>query len=356
MNETLQNTTPPTTGRPTPLPLNRRVLIARTGGPDVFQIVDAPTPAPMKGEVVVQVEAAGVAFADVLMRRGLYPNTPRTPFVPGYDIAGTVEAVGEDVTTLRVGDRVAALTQFGGYSRYVRLAAWRCVPLPRGTDAAQAVALVLNYVTAYQMLHRVTGVVKGESILVHGAAGGVGTALLQLGALAGLRCYGTASRAKHEIVRQFGGTPIDYRREDFVERVLTLTGDGVDAAYDPIGGEHWVRSYRSLKLGGTLVMYGASAALQNGERNPASLLPGVLKLGALFFVPDGRRTVGYFLATSVLQDRRAYREDLTALLVMLENGEITPHIAERLPLDEVAHAHDLLENAETTGKLVLIPS
>lgn len=341
---------------PTPLPPNERALITQTGGPDVLQLVEATTAFPRRGEVLVRVEAAGVAFADVLMRRGLYPSTPKTPFVPGYDIVGEVTHVGPGVAGLQPGDRVAVMTQFGGYSRYVRVSAWRCVTVPADVDAGAAVALVLNYVTAYQMLHRVTGIVPGESILVHGAAGGVGTALLQLGGLAGLQCYGTASRHKHDVVRQHGGTPIDYQRDDFVERTLTLTGDGVDAVYDAIGGLHWVRSYRALRLGGTLVMYGASAALQNGEPNPASLLPGVLRLGALFFVPDGRRTVGYFMPTSVLQDRRAYREDLALLLRMLRDGEIQPHIGARLPLTEVVRAHELLENREVSGKIVLEPS
>ena len=349
--------TPPTTHLrfPDKLPTNQRATIAHTGGPDVFQIIEADTPYPRRGELIVQVQAAGVAFADVLMRRGLYPNNPRPPFVPGYDVAGVVAYVGEGVTTFKAGDRVVGLTQFGGYSRYVRLAAWRCVAIPDEVDPAEAVALVLNYVTAFQIFHRVTEIIRGESILIHGAAGGVGTALLQLGALAGVRCYGTASRGKHDLVQQYGGTPIDYRREDFVERTLTLTGDGVDAVYDPIGGDHWVRSYRSLRLGGTLVMYGASAALQNGERNPASLLPGALKLGALFFVPDGRRTVGYYLPTSVLQDRRAFREDLTILVRMLKDGEIHPVIADQMPLSQAAKAHDLLESASVQGKLILLP-
>ena len=338
-----------------PLPTNERVLITQTGGPDVLQVVEAATTLPQRGEVLVRVLAAGVAFADILMRRGLYPSTPKTPFVPGYDIVGEVTHVGPGVAGLQPGDRVAAMTQFGGYSRYVRVSAWRCVTIPDDVDPGEAVALVLNYVTAHQMLHRVTSVVPGESILVHGAAGGVGTALLQLGGLAGLQCYGTATRGKHDVVRQHGGTPIDYQREDFVERTLTLTGDGVDVVYDAIGGLHWVRSYRTLRLGGTLVMYGASAALQNGERNPASLLPGMVRLGALFFVPDGRRTVGYFMPTSVLQDRRAYRDDLALMVRMLRDGEIKPHIGARLSLSDVVRAHEMLEEREVSGKIVLEP-
>lgn len=335
-------------------PPNERFLIARHGGPHALERVEAAIPLPHKREVLLRVECAGVAFADVLMRRGLYPGTPDVPFVPGYDVVGTVEAVGDGITDLQVGQRVAALTQFGGYSRYIRLEAWRCVPVPEGVDPAQAVAIVLNYITAYQMLHRVAGVRAGESMLVHGAAGGVGTALVELGRLAFLQVYGTASRSKHTVVRRYGAVPIDYRREDFVERVLTLTGNGVDFAFDPIGGNHWIRSYRTLKPGGTLVMFGASAALQNGERNPASLLPGVLKLGLLLFVPDGRRTAGYFIPTALAHSRNHYRTDLTTLLRMLADGEIAPLIGERLPLQQVAKAHELLENSAVTGKIVLM--
>ncbi|MEL6148567.1 MAG: medium chain dehydrogenase/reductase family protein [Chloroflexota bacterium] len=333
---------------------NERVLITRHGGPPMLELVEAATPLPRKREVLVRVEAAGVAFADVLMRRGLYPGTPDVPFVPGYDVVGIVEAVGEGVSDLQVGRRIAALIQTGGYSRYIRVEAWRCVPVPDGIEPAQAVAVVLNYVTAHQMLHRVAGVRAGESMLVHGAAGGVGTALVELGRLAFLQVYGTASRGKHDVVRHYGAIPVDYRREDFVERVLTLTGNGVDFVFDAIGGNHWIRSYRTLKPGGTLVMFGASAALQNGERNPASLLPGVLKLGLLLFVPDGRRTVGYFVPTAIAQNRKHYREDLAFLLNMLAEGKIEPLVSTRLPLTEVVKAHELLENSAVPGKIVLM--
>lgn len=334
---------------------NQRVLITRHGGPDVLQMVEAAAGRPQPGEVLVAVEAAGVAFADVLMRRNLYPNTPAPPFVPGYDVAGRVVAVGAGVTGLSEGDRVAALTQFGGYSRSLRVKAWRCVPIPEGVGSSEAVALVLNYVTAYQMLHRIAGVTARERVLIHGAGGGVGTALIQLARLAHLEVYGTASTEKQALVREQGAVSIDYTRDDFVERVLTLSGDGVDVVFDPIGGNHWVRSYRSLKLGGTLVIYGASAALQNGERNPASLLPGVLKLGALMFVPDGRRIASYYIPTAVIADRNAYRADLGALLGMVETGQITPLIHAEIPLAEADRAHELLEGRKASGKVVLVP-
>ncbi len=331
----------------------QRVLLTRYGDPDVLQPISEIVPNPGPGEVCVRVEAAGVAYADVLMRRGLYPNSPRVPFVPGYDICGVVEALGDNVTELPVGQRVAAITGTGGYAQMLTIPAWRCVTVPDGVDPLEAASLPLNYVTAYQMLHRVALVSKREKILVHGAAGGTGTALLQLGGLAGLKLYGTASRGKHDVVREYGGKPIDYQREDFVERVLTLSGDGVDVVFDPIGGEHFLRSYRSLRFGGTLVMYGLRAALVDGERRPARLLPATLALGLRLFVPDGRRAVPYFIDGTNLA-RTAYREDLTELLQLLADGDIQPLIGAKVPLRQAAHAHAMLENSETVGKIVLL--
>lgn len=334
---------------------NERVLITRSGGADVLQVVQAATHTPQRGQVLIRVEAAGVSFADVLMRRGLNPNIPRMPFVPGYDVVGIVEQVGVGVIGLAAGDRVAALTEIGGYSRYVRVAAWRCVPVPSGVKPTDAAATVLNYTAAFQMLHRISGVQSGDSVLIHGAAGGIGTALLQLGKLANLNCYGTASRSKHPVVERYGGTPIDYHREDFGDRLMMLSGDGVDYVFDPIGGNHWLRSYWTLHLGGTLVIYGASTALQNGERNPASLLPGMVKLGTLLFLPDGRRIVGYYLPQYIAAYHEMFREDLTILLQMLKDERIQPHIGAIIPLNEAARAHELLEASAISGKIVLVP-
>ena len=187
----------------------RQVLLTGVGGPEVLEVVERDAPEPGRGEVRVRVLAAGVAFADVLMRHGKYPGAPKIPFTPGYDLVGEVEKLGEGVGGVTVGQRVAALTQVGSYAQRVVVAAEELVPVPDGVDPAEAVALVLNYVTAYQMLHRVAEVRPGERILVHGAAGGVGTALLDLGRLGGLEAYGTASAAKHDAVRRFRATPID---------------------------------------------------------------------------------------------------------------------------------------------------
>jgi NADPH2:quinone reductase len=194
---------------------NARMVLTGLGGPEVLKCVEEHLPKPGAGEVRVKILAAGIAFADVLMRRGLYPGTPKFPFTPGYDLVGNIDALGDAVSQFVIGQRVAALTMIGGYSRYTVVPAGRLVPVPDGLDPAEAVSLVLNYVTAYQMLHRVAKLREGQRVLIHAAAGGVGTAALQLGRLAGLEMFGTASKAKHQLVASLGATPIDYRSESF---------------------------------------------------------------------------------------------------------------------------------------------
>lgn len=215
---------------------------------------------PAAGEVRVQALAAGVGFPDVLMREGTYPGGPRPPFTPGYDLVGRVDALGAGVVTPRLGQMVAALTVWGSYAQYVCLPATGLVPVSPGLDPTEAVALVLNYTTAYQILRRVARARRGERALVHGAAGGVGAAALQLGRLAGLELYGAAAGADCDLVAELGAIPIDYRREDFVARIHALTGDGVDVVLDGIGGPVSLRSYRTLRRGRRLVLFGHYAA------------------------------------------------------------------------------------------------
>src|SRR5918993_3271937 len=242
----------------------KQVLLTRKGGPEVLEIVEREVPEPGPGEARVRVLATGVAFADVMMRRGLYPGVPDFPFTPGYDLVGEVEDLGPGVSGVALGQRVAALTQVGAHAQYVSLPAGELVPVPAGVDAAEAASLPVNYVTAYQMLFRVAKVGPGERILVHGAGGGVGNALLQLGGLQGLAMYGTASAGEHGLVSRLGGNPLDFKAEDFVGRVRALTGDGVDAVFDHVGGAHIARSFRTLRRGGRLVGYGLSSGLTSG--------------------------------------------------------------------------------------------
>jgi NADPH:quinone reductase-like Zn-dependent oxidoreductase len=330
---------------------SRRVVITGKGGPEALALVAGPAPEPRRGQVRIAVAVAGVAFGDVVRRRGLL--APRAPFTPGYDVAGTVDAVGADADAALLGQRVAALMPgpgLGGYAEHVCVSAARLVPIPDEIDVADAVCLGLNYITAFQILKRVARLREGQRLLVHGAAGGVGTALLDLGRLQKLEMYGTASPGKHELVRQRGATPIDYRSEDFVARIAALSGDGVDAVCDPIGGAHLRRSYRTLRRGGTLVSYGVSGDLSRGWRGVAG---GLGIVAALKLRLDGRRVRLYGIGATPGTGWRQCRDDWAELLELCRRGLITPLIGARIPLAEARRAHELIDAAAVSGKIVL---
>lgn len=284
----------PTVPRPLDAATCRRIVVARHGGPEVLDLVAEALPVPEPGQVRIRMCAAGVGFPDLLMREGTYPGGPRPPFTPGEDVVGVVDAVGPGAGGVRGGDRVAALTVHGGYSEMVCLPVEELVAVPAGLDAAEAVSVVLSYVTAYQMLKRTARVRTGERALVHGAAGGVGSAALQLGSLAGLSLFGTASGNGLALVERLGATPIDYRSEDFVKQMRR--GGGADVVLDGLGGMVSLRSYRSLARGGRLVLFGRFATLVGGRRS----IPAVARFYAAGaatlvrgLVPDGRRVLMY---------------------------------------------------------------
>ncbi len=333
---------------------HHRVVVSRHGGPDGLRVVEEDCPEPQVGEVRVKVLAAGVSAYDLMFRRsGSLPGTPRVPFTLGADVVGVADKLGEGVSTVEPGQMVAGATfcrgGLGGYAELICLPAGDLVPVPSGVEPAEAVCLVTNYLTAHMALHRVAHVRSGERILVHGAAGGVGTALLQLGKLAGLEMYGTASKYNHGLVSALGATPIDYRAEDFVERINGLTGDGVDAVFDPIGGawQLW-RSYRTLCQGGRLVWFGVAATSKAGLRViPLSLLMRTL----LALIPDGKQAP---LFPDLGKDNARYRATLAELLAALAAGRLKPVVAERIPLAEAARAHEVLERGGYAGKVVLV--
>jgi len=327
---------------------NTRVVLSALGGPEVFKIVEDDIREPGPKELRIRILASGVAYADVLMRRGMYPGVPPLPYSPGYDIVGEVESFGADVTQWKIGDLVAALTQTGGYSRYIVLPEFELVRVPGGLDPAEAVSLVLNYTTAYQLIHRIAKMRQGESVLIHGAAGGVGTAVLQLGSLVGLKMFGTASKPKHDLVAALGGTPIDYRTEDFCQRA-----SGVDAVFDPIGGGNWLRSYRALGKGGSFIGYGMSASIEGGRRNMMLAAASLAWLGLVGLVP-GKSARWYNVMTEKKKNPEWFREDLSRLLAMLQEKSIRPVVAQRLPLGAASQAHELLERASVSGKIVLM--
>src|SRR5580704_14577804 len=327
---------------------NTRVVLTALGGPEVLKVIEDEIREPAANEVRVRILACGVAFADVLMRRGLYPAVPALPYSPGYDAVGTVESFGVAVTRFNSGDTVAAITQTCGYSQYIVLPESELVRLPVGLDSAEAVSLVLNYTTAYQLIHRIAKLRQGESVLIHGAAGGVGTAALQLGSLVGLKMFGTASRPKHDLVAALGGIPIDYRTEDFARRAAS-----VDAVFDPIGGYNWLRSYRALGKGGRFIGYGMSAAIEGGHRNMALAAASFAWLGIVSLIP-GKSARWYNIITEKDQHPEWFREDLSRLLSLLQEKSIRPVVAERLPLRSDARAHELIEKAAFSGKIVLM--
>jgi NADPH:quinone reductase-like Zn-dependent oxidoreductase len=331
-----------------------RVVVTEHGEPDVLQLVREVLPAPKPGEVRVKVLAAGVSAYDLMFRSsGAFPGSPRVPFTLGEDVVGIVDALGEGVSTLKVGQMVAGATFClgvgGGYAESLCMPAGEWVPVPSGVDPAQAVCLVVNYLTAHMAMHRTAKARCGERVLVHGAAGGVGSALLELGRLAGLEMYGTASKYNHGLVSALGATPIDYRTEDFVERIRTLTGDGVDIVFDPIGGARQLwRSYRSLRRGGRLVWFGVAATKQKGLR----IIPCTLMMRTLLaLIPDGKRAP---LTPDLSKEDTWYRDTLAQLLDLLAAGKIGPVVAARIALAEASRAHELLERGGYAGKVVLV--
>lgn len=334
----------------------KQVLITRIGGPEVLKLVETELVPPLERQVQVRIIATGVAFTDLSMRYGMYPGVPPLPYAPGYDFVGRVTAMGEGAKTFESGDMVAALSVTGGYSEYITLDENRLIAVPEGLDPFEATSLVLSYVTAYQLLHRIAKVKQGQRILVHGAAGGVGTALLQLCRLADLEVYGTASTAKQEYIRMQGGIPIDYRTEDFVDRIHKLTGAGVDAVFDNVGANHLWRSRKALQNNGLLISYGFLSSLQNGKANKAVLLRTLLNLITMSLIPGGKKVAFpvYDIKTVARKHPDWFKQDLRMLFQLLQEDKIRPQIARKLPLEKAAEAQELLASGSISGKVLLV--
>jgi len=348
------------------LSLVKRVVVDHFGGPDVLTVVEDEVPQPGAGEVRVRVLASGVSFTDALIRAGTYLGGPKPPFTPGYELVGVVEKLGPRCSRLREGDRIGALTVWGANAERVCVPEKYAVEVPEDLDPAEVVSLVFPYMTAYQMLHRAARVSSGESLLMHGAAGRVGTAVLELGALAGLRLYGTASARDLAAVERLGAVAIDYRNEDFVARVRELTGDGVDVVLDGIGGAVSLRSFRVLRRGdpfvgdpgGRLVVMGNYNTLAHGRKSWRGWIewyPATATVWLWGLLSPRRRVLAYRIQQLRIRHQDWFREDFRALLELLRRGEIHPVVAERLPLSEARRAHELLERSAATGKLVLVP-
>ncbi len=351
----------------------KRVVVDHYGGPEVLRMVEEDDPRPGPGEVRVRVLAAGVSFTDSQLRAGTYiPGGPKPPFTPGYELVGVVEEVGPGCSRLRVGDRIGALTVWGADADRVCVPEAGAVEVPEDLDPAEVLSLVFTYMTAYQVLHRTARAKRGETVLVHGAAGRVGTAALELGALAELRLFGTASARDRAAVERLGAVAIDYRNEDFVARVRELTGgEGVDVVLDSLGGPLSLRSFRALRPGGRLVVFGRYATLRDGHKNWPAVIEWYVSVAAVWLwatLSPRRRAMKYQIQKfrDAAENRPGavggeprypewFQEDFRVLVEMLRRGEIHPVVAERLPLSEARHAHELLDSTAGTGKLVLVP-
>ena len=334
----------------------KRVVINRFGGPEVVNVMEVDDPQPGRGEVRVRVLASGVSLSDAQMRAGTYLGGPRPPFTPGYELVGVVDQLGPGCGRVREGDRVGVLTQWGANAELVCVPEKYAVAVPEDLDPAEVVSLVFTYMTAYQMLHRSAKAKQGETLLVHGAAGRVGTAVLELAAVAGIKTYGTASARDATAVERLGGVAIDYQREDFLAKVRELTAEGLDVVLDPFGGALGLRSFRALRPGGRLVIYGRQNTLAQGRKNWPGVFEwyaGTAAVALWGLLSPRRRVLVYRIQTLRIHHQDWFDEDFRALLELLRHGNIHPVVAERLPLSEARKAHELLETAAATGKLVL---
>jgi NADPH:quinone reductase-like Zn-dependent oxidoreductase len=322
----------------------RSIVVTRRGGPEVLHIVENELRPPSEGEARIRILAASLVQDDVAARVGNRPVLPKPPFVSGYACLGLVDAVGEGVSSVAISERVAALTNFGSHAEYLYWKASELVHVPESLDPAKAAPLILNYLVAYQTLHRVAKVKPGDRVLIVGASGGCGTAYLQLGKLAGLKMYGLASSSKHHVLTEYGAIPIDYRAQDFVQVIREMEPDGLDFVFNGMADEYFNPCLATLRRGGVLVHYGAPQSF-------GRLWVLVAKLLFNNLLPNGKKIEGYGthrLGTDL------FKEDWTTLFKLLEEGKIDPIIAAKYPILEARRANELLESGQVVGNIVLV--
>lgn len=337
----------------------RQIWIPRIGGPEVLELRTAPDPEPGEGQVRVRVRAAGVNFADTMARVGFYRDAPPLPFVPGYEVAGTIDAVGGGVPAARLGERVLAMTRFGGYSDVVCTPSALATPLPERLSFAQGAAIPVNWLTAWHVLMELGHLRAGQRVLIQAAAGGVGTAAVQIARHAGAQTIGTASAGKHARLKELGlDHAIDYRAEDFEPAVARLTGGkGVDLALDAVGGASFRKSLRCLKPTGKLMMYGASAVSPGEKRSLASALKTLLQMprfGAVELMTSNLGVFGVNLG-ALWEERELLARHLGELLAGFERGTFQAIVDVEVPFDRAREAHARLAARENFGKVVLVP-
>jgi NADPH:quinone reductase-like Zn-dependent oxidoreductase len=337
----------------------RQVVTTRNGGVEVLKIQEAQEPRPGKGEVVIQVKAAGLNFADILARQGLYPDGPKKPCVMGYEVAGVVEAVGEDVDRDLLGKAVVALTRFGGQAEKVAVRADQIFEKPELLTFEQAAAIPVNYLTAYALLVVMGGLKSGESVLIHNAGGGVGLAALDIAKKIGATTYGTASPGKHQFLRDRGlDHPIDYRNQDWLPVLKQLSkGRGVELVIDPIGGSHWKKSYAALRHTGRLGMFGVSSASANGLKGKLKLIIAAAQMPRfhpLGLLNKNRGVFGLNLG-HLWHEPEKVASWTKVILDGVNEGWIRPFVDKAFPFAQAGDAHSYLEARKNIGKVVLVP-
>jgi NADPH:quinone reductase-like Zn-dependent oxidoreductase len=336
-----------------------------SGGPEVLQVLERPDPTAGPGEVRITVKAAGINFADTMARLGLYPDAPKTPCVMGYEVAGTIESLGEGVTDFAVGDRVMAGTRFGGQAELVTVPADQALPLPERLGFEQGAAFPVNYGTAYAALIIMGSLRQGDRVLIHAAAGGVGIAATQIARNVGAEIFGTASPSKHEAIRAQGVVhAIDYRNQDFEAEAMRITaGEGVDLVIDALGPTSFRKDYRLLRSGGRMVMYGLSEVTKESGRDIPAALKGLLKMPlatipwwkSLALMNENKGVFG--LNMLKWWEREGSLDRVTEpLMADLEAGRLEPVVAEAFPFERAGEAHEFIAQRRNVGKVVLFPS
>ncbi len=337
----------------------RQIVTTKTGGTEVLEVQEKPDPQVKPGEVVVKVHAAGLNFADILARQGLYPDGPAKPCVMGYEVAGVVESVGEGVDRALIGKPVVAMTRFGGQSEKVGVQERQLFPKPESLTFEQAAAVPLNYLPAWALLVVMGGLRKSESVLIHNAGGGVGLAALDIAKKIGATTYGTASPGKHDFLRQRGlDHPIDYRNQDWLPVLKQMTnGRGVELIIDPIGGGHWKKSYAALRTTGRLGMFGVSTASANGLRGKLKMIKAAAQIPRfhpLGLLNKNRGVFGLNLG-HMWHEPEKVAEWVQSIMQGITEGWIQPFVDKAFTFDQAGEAHAYMEARKNIGKVILVP-
>jgi len=337
----------------------RAIVTTAAGDVRVMKVEERPDPKPKPGQVVIRVKAAGLNFADILARQGLYPDGPPKPCVMGYEVSGTVEAVGEGVDTAMIGEPVIAMTRFGGQAELVAVAAAQTFPKPEDLSFEAAAAIPVNYLTAWALLVTMGGLKKEESVLIHNAGGGVGLAALDIAKHIGAQTFGTASTGKHDFLRARGlDHPIDYRQQDWLPALMSLTGNrGVELIIDPLGGANWKKSYRALRATGRMGVFGMSVASADGIAGKIRALKAILtmpRFNPIGLMNSNKSVFGLNLG-HMWGEGEKVAGWMREIMRGLSEGWIRPHVDRSFPFEQIADAHTHIESRKNIGKVVLVP-